>query len=274
MNIFRQRYSIAEICRAFGYSRQGYYKRREVEGRRVLRENMIIEKVKEYRKRQPRVGVRKLQRMLKNDRIRLGRDRLFNLLRSRDMLVKRKRNTIRTTYSYHRFYKYRNLIRDLKITLPNQVFVSDITYLDTFMGYCYLSLITDVYSRMIVGYCVSESLSIDGSMKALRMAMKKVAKPKELIHHSDRGIQYCSNRYAGYLNRKGVNISMTEKDHVYENALAERVNGILKDEFLLGERLRSIKVAGIMAKDAIEIYNNERLHTSLDYVTPSEKYAA
>ena len=141
-------------------------------------------------------------------------------------------------------------------------------------GYSYLSLITDQYSRKIVGYSLSKSLSVEGSLKALKNALKRVAEPSKLIHHSDRGIQYCSKAYTRLLKGKSAKISMTEEDHVYENALAERVNGILKDEFMLGEKLQSYKVAKRMVREAVNIYNNERLHLALNYMTPEQKYAA
>ena len=206
--------------------------------------------------------------------IKMGRDGLYDLLRKEKLLVSKRRNFTRTTQSYHRFRTYQNLIRDLKITRPNQVFVSDITYIDTLEGFCYLALITDVYSRKIVGYELSKSLGIEFCIKALKMALKGVSKPDMLIHHSDRGIQYCSQAYVKLLKGNKVKISMTEKDHVYENAIAERVNGILKNEFLLGERLRSFNIAKKMVPETIKIYNEQRPHMSIDYSTPELRYAA
>ena len=172
----------------------------------------------------------------------------------------------------HRLRKYGNLIRDLEINRPNQVHVADITYLETLEGFCYLALITDAYSRKIVGYDVSRSLTFEGSLRALQMALAQLSGPIQLIHHSDRGIQYCCHAYVELLNKHGVQISMTEEQHVYENAKAERVNGILKSEFLLGDCLASIDLAERMVKDTIPIYNNERLHLSLNYQTPAMKH--
>jgi transposase InsO family protein len=169
---------------------------------------------------------------------------------------------------------YKNLIKEEEAQRPEQVFVADITYLETMEGYCYLSLITDWYSRKIMGYAVSRSLSIEGSVRALKMALRMTKNPKLLIHHSDRGIQYCSKGYTEILKKQGVRISMTEENHVYENAVAERVNGILKDELQLGEKLVSFRVAERMVKEAIQIYNEERLHMSLKYMTPAQKHAA
>lgn len=239
-----------------------------------------MDEVKKIRRRQPRVGTRKLHRMinerLKSDGIEIGRDRLFELLRAHNLLIRRRRHPKQTTWSGHRLHKYGNLIRDLELNHPNQVYVADITYLQTLEGFCYLALITDAYSRKIVGYDVSRSLCFEGSLRALQMALAPLSGsgPIQLIHHSDRGIQYCSHAYVDLLTTHGVQISMTEELHVYENAKAERVNGILKSEFLLGECLVSIDIAEKMVKDAIEIYNNERLHLSLNYQTPAMKHQA
>jgi len=265
---------IGKLCEVYGYSRQGYYRRRGIEGRRKKEEVSVIVEVQKIRKRQPRVGGRKLQRMLRNEAVAIGRDRLFRVLRERGLLVRRKKKYMRTTQSAHQFKVYKNLIWYEKPTRAEEVFVADITYINTLEGYSYLSLITDQYSRKIVGYALSKSLSIEGSMAALKMALKGRKAPKELIHHSDRGIQYCSKGYTDLLKKKGVQISMTEENHVYENALAERVNGILKDELKLGEKLLSYYVAKKLVDEAVKIYNEERLHMSLGYITPSQKHAA
>ena len=212
--------------------------------------------------------------MLRNEEVVIGRDRLFRVLRERGLLVRRKKKYMRTTQSAHQFKVYKNLIWYEKPTRAEEVFVADITYIDTLEGYNYLSLITDQYSRKIVGYALSKSLSIEGSVEALRMALRGTKNPKVLIHHSDRGIQYCSKGYTDLLKAKGVGISMTEENHVYENALAERVNGILKDELQLGEKLVSYSVAKKLVDEAVKIYNEERLHMSLGYITPEQKHAA
>lgn len=272
------KHTVAGISQLFGKTRQAYYKsqHRVVRGR--LKERLILDAVLAIRRRQPRVGVRKLHRMLKQrfqgTELEISRDKLFILLRKNNLLVQARRSYRRTTQSSHRFRKYKNLVKGLKITRPEQVFVSDITYIELIGGFCYLVLITDAYSRKIVGYDLSLSLSIDGSLRALEMALSDVRKPEELTHHSDRGIQYCSRAYVDKLESKGVRISMTEENHVFENALAERVNGILKTEFLLGEKLQSFEIAKELVEAAIEIYNNERLHMSLGYLTPALKHAA
>ena len=192
------------------------------------------------------------------------------------MLIHRKKYTARTTNSLHRFYKYKNIIKDIQITKPNQVWVSDITYIRTIKGFCYLALITDMYSRKIVGYDLSDSLELAGCVRALQKALKQPGKRSPQIHHSDRGIQYCSNVYTQILIRKNIKISMTEENHCYENALAERVNGILKDEFYLDQTFNSIQHAKRATKNAINLYNEIRLHLSLDFKTPNyvHQYAA
>jgi len=235
---------------------------------------LIISEVKRIRKRQPRSGVRKLHKMLQHMGFIIGRDQLFNVLRENQLLVKRRRKFQKTTNSYHRFRKYSNLIKDKDITRPDQVFVSDITYLRTNKAFCYLSLVTDVFSRKIVGYDVSNSLAIDGAQRALHMALNGVKESHKLIHHSDRGIQYCSNGYVDILTSNNIGISMTEENHCYENSIAERVNGILKDEFFLDEEFPSLGLAKKAVEQSIEIYNSERLHMSLGFQTPDQKYAA
>jgi len=225
------------------------------------------------RKSLPREGVRKLKKSLKNEfinaNLKVGRDTLFNVLRKHQMLTLRKKYSARTTNSYHRFYKYNNIIKDIEVTRPNQVWVSDITYIRTVKGFCYLALITDMHSRKIVGYDLSDSLELKGCVRALNKALYQAKNIDDLIHHSDRGIQYCSNVYTQILKRKKIDISMTQENHCYENALAERVNGILKDEFYLDQTFMSTAHAKRAAKNAIKLYNEERLHLSLDFKTPN-----
>jgi transposase InsO family protein len=220
--------------------------------------------------------VRKLKISLDDEftkaNLRVGRDTLFNVLRQHNMLTLRKKYSAKTTNSYHRFYKYNNIIKDMEVTRPNQVWVSDITYIRTVKGFCYLALVTDMCSRKIVGYDLSDSLELSGCVRALNKAIYQAKNIKHLIHHSDRGIQYCSNVYTQILKRKKINISMTEENHCYENALAERVNGILKDEFYLDQVFTDTAHAKRAAKNAINLYNEIRLHLSLDYKTPNMVY--
>lgn len=273
-------FPIGTICNAFDLKRDAYYKyqRRSVIKKQI--EQDVIGLVRESRRTLPREGTRKLMRSLKDEfhkyGLKVGRDQLFRILRDNRLLIRRKKYSSRTTNSYHRFYKYGNIIKDLEINGPNQVWASDITYIRTIKGFCYLALITDMYSRKIVGYDLSDSLELKGCVRALNKAIYNARNIDRLIHHSDRGIQYCSNVYTQILKRKKIKISMTEENHCYENALAERVNGILKDEFYLDQTFTSVVHAKKATKNAIKLYNNKRLHLSLDYRTPNyvHQYAA
>ncbi len=216
--------------------------------------------------------MKSLNQEFENKHLKVGRDTLFKILRKHNMLTLRKKYSARTTNSYHRFYKYKNIIKDIQTTRPNQIWVSDITYIRTISGFCYLALITDLYSRKIVGYDLSDSLELKGCIRALNKALYQAKNIKELIHHSDRGIQYCSNIYTQILIRKKIDISMTEENHCYENAVAERVNGILKDEFYLDQTFINMSHAKRAAKNAINLYNEIRLHVSLDFKTPNMVY--
>jgi putative transposase len=267
--------SLTEICTLFDLKRDAYYKYIKRYSIRETQENQVIEMVNLRRKRLPRSGCRKLHHYLQPDferaNLKIGRDRLFNILRTNKMLVKPKKTSCRTTNSYHHFHKYNNLIKDFVPTKINQVWVTDITYIRTVNGFCYLALITDVYSRKIVGYDISDSLELLGALRALKKALYKTD-VSQLIHHSDRGVQYCSHQYTGELIRRNIKISMTQDNHCYENAIAERVNGILKDEFYLDQTFYNTKHSQVAVKNAIKIYNNERLHLSLDYKTPNMVY--
>ena len=265
--------SVADACSSFNIKRDAYYKYRK---RLVQQESVVshvVDLVKKERREQPRVGTRKLLEALRpvfeNENMKIGRDFLFNILRQYNMLIKKKKASCKTTNSFHHFHKYNNLIKDMKVTQPNQVWVSDITYIRTINGFCYLALITDMHSRKIIGYDVSDSLELTGCLRALKMALRHVRNPSGLVHHSDRGIQYCSNLYVNELKKRKILISMTEEHHCYENAIAERVNGILKDEFYIDQTFFSTRYAALAIKNAIEIYNSKRLHLSLGYKTPN-----
>jgi transposase InsO family protein len=265
--------SLSEICSLFGLKRDAYYKYVKRFKKRETIKVKVISMVKEERKIQSRVGGRKLHEALTPSfieaNLKIGRDYLFDILREHDMLVKPKKSTCRTTFSHHRFYTYKNLVKGMVVTRPNQVWVSDITYIRTVSGFCYLALITDMYSRKIVGYDMSDSLELAGCLRALQKALKAARPATRLVHHSDRGFQYCSNQYVNELKKHGIEISMTEENHCYENAIAERVNGILKDEFYLDQVFYSLSHARDAVKNAIEIYNSKRLHLSLGYKTPN-----
>jgi transposase InsO family protein len=239
-----------------------------------MEKEIIIEMVREERRHQPRMGGKKLYYLYKdklhNISPHLGRDKFFCILREFGMLVKRKHSYTKTTNSYHHFYKHKNLIKDITISRPNQVWVTDITYLRVEFGFVYLSLITDKYSRKIVGWYLSDSLGIEGSIRALRKALSTVRERRGIIHHSDRGIQYCSNPYTQLLAKHKMLISMTEENHCYENSLAERVNGILKDEYMLDSIFKSFSQAQQACNQAIDMYNNRRPHWALKFKTPQE----
>ena len=265
--------SIGKICNCFHQQRDAFYKYKKRYAQRKAEEMQIVKLVEKERREQPRVGTRKLQELispaLEQAEIKVGRDGLFRILREHHMLVGRKKTTFKTTNSYHHFHKYSNLIKDMEVTAPNQVWVSDITYIRTVKGFCYLALITDMYSRKIVGYDISDTLELSGCLRALQKALRQTRSAVGLVHHSDRGIQYCSHQYVNELTKRKIKISMTEENHCYENAIAERVNGILKDEFYLDQCFFNTDHACKATESAISIYNNKRLHLSLGYKTPN-----
>ena len=267
-----------QLCEIVGISRQGYYKSKKRKGIKKLKEEMVLQLVQTQRRRMPKLGGKKLYRKICPDlermKIKLGRDNFFRLLSKNELLIHRKKRYTKTTNSSHRFKIYKNLIKDLEADHRNKVWVSDITYIVVDESFCYLALITDLYSRRIVGYDMSDSLNMEGSIRALKMAMKGKGDLSGLIHHSDRGIQYCSKLYTELLTSNNIEISMSEKGNPYENAVAERVNGILKEEFMLGEGFNTKAQAYRAVKEAIETYNEDRPHMSINYMTPNQKYAA
>lgn len=264
------------ICHTLGYSRQGYYKHLLLEEKREHEYAAVMEKVRSIRRIQPFVGGRKLHQMLKRDRakddIRIGRDALYELLNRHRLTLKKKKRSYATTNSRHNLQVYPNLIKDLEVVSVNRVWVSDITYLRTLNGFCYLSLVTDLYSRKILGYKVSESLEAKHTLAAFKLAQNAANPQQDLIHHSDKGVQYCCKKYIESLRKAGVFISMTGPDHCFDNAVAERVNGILKTELGLGDVIPDYKTAKALVNEAVFIYNNLRLHASLNYKTPDEMY--
>jgi putative transposase len=257
-----------------GITRQNYYARRRRRQRRDVDGALVAELVLKERQIQPRIGTRKLQVLLreefKRSGVKIGRDRLFEELRQRDLLVKRQRSEYpRTTHSEHSLPVFRNLIKDRTVAKANEVWVGDITYLRTDEGFLYLALLTDSYSRKIVGYHCADTLESVGCLKALQMALKSLPQGAKPIHHSDRGCQYCCHEYVKRLNENGLSISMTETNHSAENAQAERVNGILKSEYTLGAAFRSKEHARSAVDQAVLIYNTRRPHSSLDYQIPA-----
>jgi transposase InsO family protein len=204
----------------------------------------------------------------------MGRDKLFDFLRSERLLVLRRKKYTVTTNSKHWMRKYPKLIKDLTIHRPEHVWVADITFIDTVEnGNCYLHLITDAYSKQIMGYELCNNMEASSTSKALKMAIKnRQYKDQHLIHHSDRGLQYCSKTYTQTLNKNKITISMTENGDPYENAVAERVNGILKDEFGLSERLSTLAEANKLTTQSIKIYNSLRPHLSCQMLTPNKMH--
>ena len=269
-------YSLETVCVAHGVSRQAFYQYQQRQVTERLKQEIVIQLVCQIRIRQPRIGVRKLYQLLKPQfeylDCQLGRDALFCLLRARGLLSASPKRGHSTTFTNHRFHRYPNRIINVVVDRVHQVFVADITYLQTLDGFVYLALITDLYSRKIVGFNVSDSLSVEGALGALKMAIRPVSTLDGLIHHSDRGVQYCCHAYTQFLHSRGVQLSMTQNGDVYQNAVAERVNGILKIDFLLNQTFASIQQAITSVKQSISIYNTERPHLSLGYQTPQAVY--
>ena len=267
------RVSIEALCELFGKSKQGYYKHQKHQYQQQSEESIVLEAVRRTRKKMPRIGTRKLVVKLLDQGLQIGRDALFELLRKHFLLVRRKRTGVRTTHSFHRYKKYLNLIRSIHLTGPGQLWVSDITYIETDHGFVYLFLITDAYSRKIIGFKTADSLEAKHAVQALQMAIKMLPKPADqLIHHSDRGVQYCCNEYIKILKKNTIRISMTENGDPLENAIAERVNGILKVEWIYDQRLKNLTQAEGYIKQIIGIYNKERPHTSIEMLTPDQAH--
>jgi putative transposase len=272
----RESRSITALCSLLGYSRQAYYQHKKQLEKESLQLDFLVDEVLKIRKNQKRLGCRKLlfklNLFMQEHQIGIGRDAFFNLLSERGLLVrKRKRRKPITTFSDHWMRKYPNLIEGFYPTAPNQLWVSDITYIIVGDGFAYLSLITDAYSRKIVGFYLSPDLSAAGCIKALKMALINNPDLGRLIHHSDRGSQYCCSDYVKILNDNFIRISMTQNGDPKENAIAERVNGILKDE-LLEKSYMDYKQAIQGVTVAISTYNHQRPHGSIDYLTPIEAH--
>lgn len=223
----------------------------------------------------PRIGSRKLYFLLfeKLQQMKIGRDKFFDILRANHLLIHPKRSYHVTTNSHHRFKKHKNLLLEMGIKRPEQVWVSDITYIGKRDKPCYLSLVTDAYSKKIMGYYVADNLNTEGSLLALKMALKtRKDKTLQMIHHSDRGLQYCSDDYQKELFKNNIQCSMTNNGDPYENAVAERINGILKQEFFIDTYHRDLVTMKLIVKESIEIYNNQRPHYSNFMLTPKQMH--
>jgi putative transposase len=267
--------SLEVLCGLFGISRQGYHQYRANAVTEAMEETIILNMVREYRKDQRKVGCRKLllhlTPILAKQGIEIGRDALFDLLRAHSLLVRRRRRKAQTTDSNHPYRKYKNLIKSFKPLKANQLWVSDITYVDTDEGFVYLFLITDDYSHKIVGYHPSLTLEATSAIAALQMALRQISVGEKAIHHSDRGSQYCSGDYVALLNKYELPISMTETSDPCDNPVAERVNGILKND-LMPEKILTKKSAIESIHYFIDIYNRVRLHSTVDMLTPNQAH--
>jgi putative transposase len=263
------------MCRQLGMSRQNYYARRRQRQRRAIDGELVADLVQRERRIQSRLGTRKLYHLLKPELeqagVRMGRDRMFEELRQRELLLEPvPAQYPHTTQSYHNLPVFGNGIRDLEVKASNQVWVSDLTYLRTREGFVYLALITDKYSRKIVGWHVGESLEAVGCVRALERALAELPQESKPIHHSDQGCQYCCHEYVNRLQERGLPISMTESNHCAENALAERMNGILKQEYGLGAEFPTKASAQAAARQGIQLYNTRRPHGALSNRIPAQ----
>lgn len=265
---------LAQLCSWFGITRQAYYQSKRHVYQQALETELVVSEVKNIRTQHKRLGGRKLfyklKSFLQSHGIKIGRDAFFDLMRDHHLLVKQRKSYHVTTNSNHWMRKYPNLIREQEPMGPNHIWVSDITYWKTKGGHYYISLITDAFSRKIVGYHVAENMEAIQSVAALKMAVKPLKIGHTgLIHHSDRGSQYCSSQYVLVLKKHNIQISMTENSDPLENAIAERINGIIKGEYLFDYQITSLTHAKEVLKAVVKLYNEERPHNSLNNYTPA-----
>ena len=267
---------IKSLCGLFGKTKQAYYQRLSYTYREEVKGEVLYQAVVRYRKHMPRIGGRKLQYLINKElpeELQMGRDKFFNWLRDNNLLVRRRKMKIYTTNSHHWLHKYPDLIKGFVPTAPNQLWVSDITYIQTEEGVMYLFLITDAFSKKIIGWKLSDNLRAENAVIALKMALKQKGNAVyQLIHHSDRGVQYCSDVYVKLLNKNQIEISMTQDGNPLDNAVAERINGILKDEWLYQMTFRTKRSAVVRLFNVIKIYNEMRPHLSLGMQTPDQIY--
>ena len=271
--------TVEALCALLGMSKQNFYKDKRARERRAVDEALVVDLVLAERRRQPWLGGRKLLVVLAPEfeeaGIELGRDRFFEVLARHDLLIaRRRRSGPRTTDSRHGFRVYENLLESRVLTGPHEAWVSDLTYLRTREGFVYLALVMDAWSRKIVGWHVGETLEAVGCVAALRMALGQLPAGAHPIHHSDRGTQYCCSEYVGLLEEHNLAISMTQKNHCYENGKAERLNGILKQEYGLGEEFARKAEVALAVRQAVALYNQRRPHTALGYRTPAVMHEA
>jgi transposase InsO family protein len=272
-----QHIGLVKLCGWFGITRQAYYQHSWQAVCTAVEDELILQQVQQIRKAHPRLGTRKLYQKLQpffvEHGIKMGRDALFDVLSTNGLLIRKRKRKIRTTNSFHWLRKYSNLIRDFIADKPNQLWVSDITYWKINNDIpVYISFITDACSHKIVGWHAAETLEAVESVQALKMALRGEHKETRLnlIHHSDRGVQYCSGAYVKLLQDNGIQISMTENGDPRENAVAERVNGIIKEEYLSAYQVGNIKETKTLLKRVIDLYNSDRPHMSIGNLTPNQ----
>jgi len=262
-------------CCLFGVDRQVYYRKIKRRKSRQSKASKVVNMVFEIRQTMPRIGAKKLYFLLRQELkvLKIGRDKFIDILRANHLLIMPERSYHITTNSHHRFRKHQNQIIDLQINRPEQVWVSDITYIGKRENPCYLSLITDAYSKKIMGFNVADNMNTESSIMALKNALKqRNYRYLELIHHSDRGLQYCANEYQKLLLKHNIKCSMTQNSDPYENAVAERINGILKQEFNIDKINKELPIMKILVKNAIDIYNDKRPHISNNLLTPNQMH--
>lgn len=267
---------VKQIHSHFGYCRAAYYKVNKAYEQGLAEEQAVLKLVQREKALQPRVSGKKLYKLIRKEMaemdIKMGRDKLYELLNKYNLLVAPLRKGMRTTDSDHEFRRHPNLLIDMEIERPNQVWVADITYVRTLSGFLYLSLIMDAYSRKIVGWHMHDTLELDGCLAALKMALKGLApgQAQGITHHSDQGVQYCSHAYTGLLRENKMQISMANVGCSYENPQAERLNGILKQEYGLGDLITSKTLALSLCRQAVHLYNTRRPHLALGMAFPAE----
>lgn len=276
MKINYPKIGLGKFCQLLGLTRQAYYQHFWHQEELSFEVDLIVSEVLRIRKSHRHMGGRKLYELLQpflvEHQIKMGRDRLFDILSANYLLIRSRKKQTKTTNSFHRFKKYPNLIRDFVPSFPNQLWVSDITYWRVKDDFLYISFITDAYSKKIVGYHLGENLQTYETIQALEMAISSLSNERknlELIHHSDRGTQYCSSEYVKLLNTNDIKISMTENGDPLENAVAERVNGIIKEEYLNDYKIDDFIQAKELLDIIVRLYNNERPHMSIGNLTPN-----
>lgn len=261
-----------DICRIYGISKSGYYKRLKAEPVKAAYEQKVVSEVKNIRKAHPQYGLRKVYAQLARDNHPVSRDKLWRMMQRNALMLPRKYRKIRTSIFTGAEFQPKNLIKSVGLTRKNQIWVTDITYIITMQGVMYMSAIMDLYSRKIISHSISTDLTANSSILCLRKALKTIDNPAGIIHHSDKGSQYCSHSYRGILKSQGMSISYTGKDHCYDNAKMERFFNTLKYEYGLHSIVKSMKIAVVLINSAVKDYNGSRLHAALQYRIPNEVY--